>query len=665
MLIAVGIILNIIYALFIIKEEKASVKIAYGITGLGLWIYVVTEILSLFNKMNQNTCTAAWILWDIVILVLLLVYIFKHCSKFSINNSKVMLDIDKYELAAIAALVIYAMFIFSLSIRIVPYNWDSMSYHLSRIWFWVQNESVRHFATMDTRMLGTPAFTEFVDLHLYLLYGQYNDSILNLTQTASYIFNILLVYGIAKRIGCKFRSRMFAAILFATTPIVFAEGLSTQTDEFAALWILVFTRVLLEMVYSKDKLVLNKSGILRLFVLATSLALSILTKPSGLFCVVILFLWLLYICVKRKDSLLLIFKWIVSVAILMVIIIIPEAARNILTYGAITDPWQGPGQLVLTPDIRYQIVNFFKNIGFFLPGVLWPSFNQIWQHMVYYLGYILRIDVDSILISEGGTYEENLANKIENYGYDTATNSVITLLFLAISLYVAINTIVFIIRKVRKHKNTDSICPVSFGYSTVAFIAFICTCACVKSEIFVCRYMIASFSLLAPAIGLQIQKLGIKKKYLTEGIIYGAAGIIICSQFISMVSVHSDNVYSGNNRTEAYYVSNIGEYESVYKVLRQYLEENGESYKNIGLIMDSNTYVYPTLRILEEYSDTINYISMTNSSSKYIDNSIIPDCIVVITYADMGDAYSEGYTYNGNTYSSILRLSERCLILVN
>lgn len=663
MLIAAGIILNIVYALFMIKEEKASVKIAYGITGLGLWIYAVTEILSLFNKMNQNTCAVAWILWDIVILALLLIHIFKHRSKFPIINSTVQLNTDKYELAAIAALIIYAMFIFSLSIRIVPYNWDSMSYHLSRIWFWVQNESVRHFATMDTRMLGTPAFTEFVDLHLYLLYGQHNDSVLNLTQTASYIFNILLVYGIARCIGCRFRSRMFAALLFATTPIVFAESLSTQTDEFAALWILVFTRVLLEMVYSQDKLVLNKRGILRLFVLATSLALSILTKPSGLFCVAVLFLWLLYICIKRKDSLLLIFKWIVSVAIIMVIIILPEAARNILTYGAITDPWQGPGQLVLTPDIRYQIINFFKNIGFFLPGALWPTFNQIWQHIVYYLGYIFRIDVDSMLISEGGTYEENLANKIENYEYDTATNSVITLLFLVISLFICIKTFIFLIRKIRNRRNNEYTCPVHFGYSTAAFFAFIFTCACVKSEIYVCRYMIASFGLLAPAIGLQIQKIG-KKKLLSEGIIYGASGLLLCSQFLNMVNEHSKHVYSGDERAEGYYEVNGGEYESVYKVLSKYLEDNGTTYENIGLIIDSNTYVYPVLQLLENFSDNVNYIDVANSSSIYIDNSYSPDCIIIITYGDMGDAYNKGYTYNGYDYISGKRLSEKCLVFI-
>lgn len=663
MLIAVGIILNIIYALFKIQEENASVKIAYGITGLGLWIYAVTEILSLFGKMSKNTCTAAWILWDIVILILLLVYIFKHYSKFSNNSLKVMLNTNKYELAAIAAIVIYAMFIFFIAIRIVPYNWDSMSYHLSRIWFWVQNESVRHFATMDTRMLGTPAFTEFVDLHLYLLYSQYNDSILNLTQATSYIFNILLVYSIAKRIGCKFRNRMFAAILFATTPIAFAEGLSTQTDEFAALWILVFTRVLLEIVYSQDKLVLNKSGVLRLFVLAISLALSILTKPSGLFCIAVLFIWLLYVCIKRRDNLLLILKWIMSVAILMVIIIIPEAARNILTYGAITDPWQGPGQLVLTPDIRYQIVNFFKNIGFFLPGVLWPAFNQIWQHMVYYLGYILRIDVDSILISEGGTYEENLVNKIENYEYDTATNSVITLLFLIILIFIIIKTFIFLIRKIRNRRNNGYTCPVHLGYSTAAFIAFIFTCACVKSEIYVCRYMIASFGLLAPAIGLQIQKIG-KKELLNEGIIYGMSGLLICSQFINMVNEHSEHINYSDERAEGYYEVNSGEYESVYKVLHQYLEDNGTAYENIGLIMDSNTYVYPILRVLENYSDNVNYIDVANSSSRYIDNSYSPDCIIIITYGDMDDAYNEGYTYNGYDYISGKRLSEKCLVFV-
>lgn len=664
MLIIAGLFLSIICAYILLEDRKGSVAIAYGITLIGIWVYLVTEVLSMFNVMNRSFCIGTWILYDCFMAALVTWILIRKHIRLTMSVIGVLCKASKSELMGAVVLGLYALFIFSLAVRIVPYNWDSLSYHLSRIWFWTQNESVAHFTTMDTRMLGTPGFAEFIDMHLYLLYGQSNDAVLNLTQSFSYILNIIFVYSIARRIGVDDFGRIFAVLLFAASPIVFAESLSTQTDEFAALWILAFSRVVLEIAYSDDGLCLDKKGIGRLLVLAMSLALSILTKPSGLFCVASLFVWLLYRCLKRKDNVRLIVTWIVFVTVIMVAIIMPEAVRNIVTYGAITDPWQGPGQLVLTIDLRYQFINFFKNIGFFLPGVLWPSFNNIWQHLVYYLGYILHIDIDSSLISEGGNYQDNLLGKVENYEYDTATNSVITILFLGILLITVIRCIIYGVRKIVISDKKELSCTISFGYSLAAFLAFIITCAFVKSEVFVCRYMIASFGLLAPAICLQIQKLGKYKNRLFEGLIYGASGLLICAQLFNMIIVHLEHKYSGDDRAEAYYEVNGGEYGSVYEPLSRYLEENAQEYHSIGIKMDSNTYVYPVLRLLEEYSDIVYYIDVPNASSKYSDNDYQPDCIIVITYADMGDMYNEDYVYNGSSYVHDDQLSGRCRVFV-
>ncbi len=330
MIIIVGMALSIFFAFIKAKSPKISIGFAYGITFLGLWIYVVTEILSLFNKLNKDTCMVAWIIYDFIFFILVLRHLFlNRCllsNVFYHIRSKILLN----ECIGFGVLLIYGAVVCGIAVRIVPYNWDSLSYHLSRILFWIQNQSVGHFATSDTRMLGTPAFNEFVNLHLYLLYGLDNDAILNLTQSVSYLISIFFIYDIARCIGCSFKGGIFAAILFLSTPIVFAESLSTQNDEFAALWIFIFTRVLLELVYNDKKMKLDKNGIIRLFILAISLALGILTKPSGLFCIAALFLWLLYICIRRKDSILLISKWVLSVISIMIILILPEAIRNIL-----------------------------------------------------------------------------------------------------------------------------------------------------------------------------------------------------------------------------------------------------------------------------------------------------------------------------------------------
>ena len=131
-----------------------------------------------------------------------------------------------------------------------------------------------------------------------------------------------------------------------------------------------------------------------------------------------------------------------------------------------------------------------------------------------------------------------------------------------------------------------------------------------------------------------------------------------------MVNEHSEHINYSDERAEGYYEVNSGEYESVYKVLHQYLEDNGTAYENIGLIMDSNTYVYPALRVLENFASNVNYIDVANSSSLYIDNSYSPDCIIIITYGNIGNAYNEGYTYNGYNYISGKKLSEKCLVFV-
>ncbi|WP_143057264.1 hypothetical protein [Butyrivibrio sp. TB] len=269
-----------------------------------------------------------------------------------------------------------------------------------------------------------------------------------------------------------------------------------------------------------------------------------------------------------------------------------------------------------------------------------------------------------MIISEGGNYHDSLIYKIENYEYDTATNSVITMLFIVISLVVIGKCIWYLICRFRK---TGSTCPVRLGYSTAAFAAFILTCAFVKSEVYVCRYMIAAFGLLSVAISFQIQKLGEHRSELLEGVFYGAAGLLICSQLIGMINYHMGHIFAGTDdeRAKSYYEAhNMSEYESVYVVLKEYLEDNGDIYPIIGLRMDTGTYVYPIVRLLEEYSDRVYFIDVNNSSSKYLDETIALDCIVDITFSDMGDMYSEGYSYNGYNYTLDGQLSRRCNVFV-
>lgn len=56
-----------------------------------------------------------------------------------------------------------------LALGTIPYNWDSMTYHLPRIAYWRQNRSIAHYATNCIRQISSPVLAEFVNLHVYIL----------------------------------------------------------------------------------------------------------------------------------------------------------------------------------------------------------------------------------------------------------------------------------------------------------------------------------------------------------------------------------------------------------------------------------------------------------------------------------------------------------------
>ncbi len=64
-------------------------------------------------------------------------------------------EIKKHPLIVImgAALVIFFVVSFFLGFFVPPNNWDSMSYHLSRVGYWLQNRTLSPYLVQDTRQL--------------------------------------------------------------------------------------------------------------------------------------------------------------------------------------------------------------------------------------------------------------------------------------------------------------------------------------------------------------------------------------------------------------------------------------------------------------------------------------------------------------------------------
>ena len=615
--------------IFMIVRRKEYVKsLIYACTFWTLFVYCITEVLSCFKGVKYVPLFISWVLFDAILLVTLIVVWTKNRRRVQEFNLVIRVSkIKAFRITLYAALCILMIY---LACNIVPYNWDSMTYHCARIVNWAQNGTVAHYAASIERQICSPTLTEFVNLNVYVLM-EGNDIFFNCIQCVSYLFCVMFVYKIAKRIGCDDNAAIFASILYATAPTCFAEALSTQVDEFAALWMMSYTYMIIDVIYDRDKLKLNDNTRFRMFVIALDIAFGYLTKPTVILAMLIFAIWMIIIGILGKEKLKTIFAWILSVPLMSLVVILPELIRNIATFGAISPNGAGKAQMVGTLDSRYVFVGMLKNLFHNVPSVYWPWANEFVQDIVYWFSYHLGIIADSEVISEGG--RSYVLQKAPDYTYDTSVNPIIITLFFICMLFYIIS---FFYNRKKKKK-------FSMGYSSFAFLSFIVLCVTARWEMYIARYMVPYFALLCPAIALQIQKMfkykednNINASQYIRGLTTGMIYFMCLVDLIGLVSFHYGHVNKGGDRNQRYFVWNGEEYtydEEASNLIKK------AGYKKIGLNLGCDSYEYPIWKILGDNGYTIKHVNVSNETLKYEDKQFIPDCIIVMDNKIDGSIY--------------------------
>lgn len=287
----------ILYSFYLNYHERRLIE--SWIRAVLVWVciaYWSLEVFSIFSFVRYSTLTVFWGVADAI----LLGYILFH-GKRNLNIGKdFILHIIRTLYKNVIWVILGAGLVF-LAVRTTPYNWDSMTYHLSRIANWAQNQSVGHYATHNIREIVSPVLAEFINLHVYILSGN-KDIFVNLLQCFSALTNVWLVYELAEKIGCSRPYAQLAAFLFYTCPIAFGEALTTQVDQFAALWLLIFMYYVLDMIEEKYRFQLDKDTINTCLIMAGCIALGYLTKPSVLIGMAFFAVLLLIKCIRRKES---------------------------------------------------------------------------------------------------------------------------------------------------------------------------------------------------------------------------------------------------------------------------------------------------------------------------------------------------------------------------
>jgi hypothetical protein len=274
-------ILAFVLVLLLLQRSFASwrTSIICSAVTLGAILVGITEFLSVLRLVNPVSLALAWLTT-----VLLLFAAHIVTSKPSHNNPRRLPSMPPlHDQLFLCGGMIIVLVVGITAICAPPNTWDSMTYHMPRVLHWIQNQSVMHYATHDTKHLFLAPFAEFGILHLQLLSG--GDRFANLVQFCSMIGCAVGVTWVAAQMGGSAKEQLLAAVLCVTLPMGVMQGSSTQNDYVVAFWIVSLAGLTLLLIRnsgpsSPPLLFLMTGGALGLAILTKATAL-IFTAPIG------------------------------------------------------------------------------------------------------------------------------------------------------------------------------------------------------------------------------------------------------------------------------------------------------------------------------------------------------------------------------------------------
>lgn len=186
-------------------------------------------------------------------------------------------DLSGFEKVILAPTAMTVLALGMLNITVIlftaPHNWDSMSYHLARVAYYLQNNSLGYFDANYWAQVVHPKNASILLIYTYLVSFR-NENFTQLVQFASYWVAVCSVYGISRKIGFNKAQSLFAALVSALLTEWLMQATTTQNDMLQAAYLGAIVYFLFAFKESQN----------HKYIFLTSLAmgLSIGTKASSL-----------------------------------------------------------------------------------------------------------------------------------------------------------------------------------------------------------------------------------------------------------------------------------------------------------------------------------------------------------------------------------------------
>lgn len=246
-------------------------------------------------------------------------------------------------LLAAGVTAVYGAGVF-LILVVPPNNWDSMTYHLSRVGYWLQHGSFAPWNTHNLRQTTFPINAEIGLMWTIIFWG--TDQLAGFIQWVAAITGIVIIFGLARFLGYSRASSVFAAFVWATFPEIVLQSTSTQNDLLAS----VFFAGMIYLFFVSFRF--NHNGALLLSGLAMGLALG--TKLTALMALPGLAVGALLLWYKAgRAGLRFLATWGSACLLGFLLFAAYLYGLNLVSYGAPL----GPSSYVESSSIGYSGVN--------------------------------------------------------------------------------------------------------------------------------------------------------------------------------------------------------------------------------------------------------------------------------------------------------------------
>lgn len=235
------------YSLRFAGKNQIRCMWIYAYLFTALYVYLSTEILSLFHCVNRFGVLAAWALFLLVLGFLCIKGDLRRTwSRFLRHHPMQMVGrgIQKNKFLSFA-LFYFLVFTFLGAVLYAPNTYDAMTYHMTRIMHWLQNENVAYVITNDQRLNYQLPLAEYLIMHIQLLFTK--DYFANLIQWNAYVTSIVAVSQIAAELGLNRRMQLLSGFVMALVPNIIFQSQSTQNDLTTGSFLLLFVLFMLKL----------------------------------------------------------------------------------------------------------------------------------------------------------------------------------------------------------------------------------------------------------------------------------------------------------------------------------------------------------------------------------------------------------------------------------